>query len=239
MLPENIIIDVPQAGQVYSGTIPVAWTPAFAVEVASVVVSPGSFSEEVGQTEPLSATAYDAQNNVILGISFTWSSSDETIATVSTSGLVTAQAEGSANIRATAPNGIFGESIATVTSIPTPVIVSTVISPDNSSIIEGNTVQLTALSYDSEGTSVLGVYTWTTSNSAVATVQNNGSQVIVTGISPGTVTITATEEGGSSDTTTVTVTAVSSTECGPTIGLDFELCPEEDSGLDFSLELNT
>src|SRR5260370_1371949 len=60
----------------------------------------------------------------------------------------------------------------------------------------GATVQLTATPKDAAGNVLTGrVVTWTTSNSAVATVSSTG---LVTGVAPGgPVTITATSEGQS------------------------------------------
>ena len=43
--------------------------------VASVSVSPATPSVNVGQTVQLTATAYDANNNVLTGRAVTWSSS--------------------------------------------------------------------------------------------------------------------------------------------------------------------
>lgn len=70
------------------------------------------------------------------------------------------------------------------------------VSPSSASIIEGNTVQLTATSTPS------GTITWTTSNSSVATVSQSG---VVTGVNAGTATITASSSAGSA-TCAITVT---------------------------------
>jgi len=71
------------------------------------------------------------------------------------------------------------------------------ISPSSASITEGNTVSLTATSSDSSP------ITWSTSNSAVATVNQSG---VVTGVKAGTATITATSSTVGSATATITVT---------------------------------
>jgi hypothetical protein len=70
--------------------------------VASVVVTPASATlVSLGETVQLTASALDVNGNTISGKTFTWSSSDEGIATVSSSVLVTAVANGSVTITAT------------------------------------------------------------------------------------------------------------------------------------------
>ena len=63
--------------------------------VASVVVTPSTTTlVSLGETVQLNASAQDASGNSISGKTFTWSSSDESVATVNASGLVTAIANG-------------------------------------------------------------------------------------------------------------------------------------------------
>ena len=82
--------------------------------VASVVVTPSTASlVSVGETVQLSPSALDAGGTVVSGKSFTWSSSDETIATVSVSGLVTAVADGAVTISATT-DAVSGSAAVTV-----------------------------------------------------------------------------------------------------------------------------
>jgi len=58
-----------------------------------------SFSA-VGQTRQLSPTVTDEQGNAVSGVTVTWTSSNDAVASVSSSGLVTAHATGSAQITA-------------------------------------------------------------------------------------------------------------------------------------------
>ena len=86
--------------------------------VQSVTITPGpSLGLSVGGTTQLSATALDAQGNVLTGRTITWSSSAQGVATVSTTGLVTATAVGAAQIRATS-EGKTGEVTITVEALP-------------------------------------------------------------------------------------------------------------------------
>ena len=86
--------------------------------VQSVTITPGpSLNLSVGATTQLSATARDAQGNVLTGRTITWSTSAQGVATVSTTGLVTATAVGAAQIRATS-EGKTGEVTITVEAVP-------------------------------------------------------------------------------------------------------------------------
>jgi YVTN family beta-propeller protein len=73
--------------------------------VASVAVTPSTATlVSLGETVQLTASASDASGNAVSGKSFTWASSDQAIATVSGTGLVTAVANGAVTISATADN---------------------------------------------------------------------------------------------------------------------------------------
>src|SRR6266542_2822517 len=70
--------------------------------VASVAVSPPTASIQVGQTAQLTATPKDASGNALSGRVVNWTSSNNSVATVSSSGgLVTGKAAGAATITAT------------------------------------------------------------------------------------------------------------------------------------------
>ncbi len=93
-------------------------SPPPATPVAEVTVTPGpTLTLSVGGTTQLSATARDAQGNVLTGRTISWSSAAQGVATVSTQGLVTAVAVGTAQIRATS-EGKTGEVTVTVESYP-------------------------------------------------------------------------------------------------------------------------
>jgi DNA/RNA endonuclease G (NUC1) len=86
---------------------------------ATVTVEPATAEVLVGATVSLTATARDADDNTV-PTEITWSSSDETIATVSAAGVVTGVAAGSATITATSANDISGTAVVTVTDVPPP-----------------------------------------------------------------------------------------------------------------------
>ena len=70
--------------------------------VATVVASPTSLKIGVTQNATLTVTTYDVQGNVLTGRSLSYSSSDQTIAYVSSSGVVTGVSNGQAIITVTA-----------------------------------------------------------------------------------------------------------------------------------------
>lgn len=88
--------------------------------VVSVVVTPsGATLKSIGETLQLSASASDASGTTISGKTFTWLSSDENSVSVSSSGLVTAVAVGSAIVTATT-DGVGGTARIFVALLPSP-----------------------------------------------------------------------------------------------------------------------
>ena len=184
-----------------SGTGAVTVT-AVTVPVASVTVSPASASVPTGQTVQLTATTKDANGNPLTGRTVTWASSNTSVGTVSSSGLVTGVAAGSATITATS-EGKSGTSAVTVTAVTVPVATVTV-SPASATVFASQTLQLAATTKDASGNILTGrTITWASNNISVATVGSNG---LVSGLVAGSATITATSEG-KSGTSAITVSA--------------------------------
>src|SRR6266568_2578368 len=99
------------ASEGQSGTSAITVT---SVPVATVSVSPASATVLAGQTVQLSATPKDVNGNPLTGRTITWSSSNTSVATVNSSGLVSCVVAGSATITATS-EGQSGTSAITVT----------------------------------------------------------------------------------------------------------------------------
>ena len=84
----------------------------------------------------------------------------------------------------------------------TAAVVSVTVSQPTGAILVGATTTLTATTKDASGAAVTGsTVTWSSSSDAIATVSQAG---VVTGVTPGTATITATSNG-KTGTATVTV----------------------------------
>jgi hypothetical protein len=93
---------------------PSAARGAPAAKIKSVSVAPASATIQPGATVQLTATSKPTQ-----APSFTWASSNTSVATVTQSGLVTGVAEGTATITASA-GGKSGSSLITVSAPPPP-----------------------------------------------------------------------------------------------------------------------
>lgn len=132
-----------------------------------------------------------------------WSSSNASVATVS-AGKITAKGVGTATITATY-NGYTAKSTVTVTDA---VTYDYQLSPSSTSLVNGRTTKFTVVKRtftngtQTNGQDVSSTFTWTSSNTSVATVGSNG---VITGVGKGTATITA-KYGETTLTGTVTVT---------------------------------
>jgi uncharacterized protein YjdB len=155
-------------------------------------VSPATASVVLGATQALTATTKDANGNVLTGRVVTWTSSATAVATVSTSGVVTGVATGTATITATSEGKTSNPSTITVTPVPVGTVT---VAPSTNSIFVQQTAQLTATVKDLNGVVVTDrVVTWSSNNPAFVSVSSSG---VVTGLIPGSATITATSEGKS------------------------------------------
>ena len=168
--------------------------------VASVSVTPATATIGVGQTAQYAAITRDAFGNPLGGRTVTWSSSNPAVATVNGAGQATGVAVGSATLTATS-EGKSGTAAILVTNVP---VASVTVSPATASVPAGQTVQLTATLKDANGNTLTGrTVTWSSDNTAVATVSGSG---LVSSVAAGAATITATSEA-KSGTSAITVTA--------------------------------
>ena len=179
---------------------------------ASLAISPAHGTVgAAGDTIILRATIRDAAGRVITYPSVTWASSTPGVATVVPytigdvgPGLATVTGVSVGDVTITATSGT-ASGTASVTVVPPAPVASVTLTPASATLLLRTTQRFSATTRDSNGTLLPGrVITWTTDNTAVATVDAHG---LVTGVGEGSAAVVATSEGVS-DTATMTVVAI-------------------------------
>ena len=187
----------------FSDTISVT---ILAPSVQAVRFSPDTATLIVGTTRQLVANAYGRRDTLLTGRTMTWGSSAPGVATVSSTGLVTAAGLGTALITAEAEGKV---DTASVTIVPVPVK-RLVVTPNPVAIQLGSTLQLAADPQDSTGASLSGrTVTWSSNASGIAAV--NATTGLLTAVANGSTSVVATSEG--------IVTTVPVTVAAPSIAL--------------------
>ena len=159
-----------------------------------IEVTPSTASREVGETVQLSAAVKDAEGVLLSGFAVTWSSSATNVASVSSSGLVTAVTIGTAVISATSGSKTGVSTINVIPPPPDPVA-SVTVSPSSDTLLVGETVQLAATTRLANNSIVTDrLVSYFSSSPTIASVSNGG---LVTGVGDGVTTITASSEGRS------------------------------------------
>ena len=140
----------------------------------------------------------DQNGNVLGGAAVAWSSGGTAVATVSSSGLVTAADNGTVTITAMA-----GSASGTATVTVAQQVSSVEVSPATNILVAlGDTLRLAAEALDANGHAVAGAeFGWSSDDASVAEVDSTG---LVTAAGSGTAMIAATT-GEASDTAIVTV----------------------------------
>jgi uncharacterized protein YjdB len=167
-------------------------------EVAAITVTPLDAALSVGDTVRLSAEVTDAQGVAIPGITISWESSDESVATVDSTGLVRAVGRGGAAITATA-NSVSASARVTVVATVNTVLLT----PSEAVLQVADSIRLSATAWDGSGELVEDAeVAWTSGDESIATVGESG---LVRGVTEGRVAITATSgaAAGSADITVV------------------------------------
>jgi uncharacterized protein YjdB len=169
--------------------------------VKTVVISPRTGFLRLAVPRQLSAQLLDSLNQNVTGRVVQWTSLTPTVATIGPNGTINPLSLGTARLRASIDNAADTVTF-TVTRIPVGEIT---ITPPQASVVQGKSITLAAIVKDSIGTEVTDrTVTWLTSNPTTASV-NNG---VVTGISTGSTTITASAENRNANAN-VTVLPVS------------------------------
>lgn len=161
--------------------------------------------------------------------SITWSSSDDSVAAISSDGSVQLRSVGKATLEATASNGKVGK---VTVQVKEKVVETVEISDDQLDIFLGDQYQLEAVVSPSDAT--YPELTWTAEDPDIVTVLSDGK---IQGNSCGQTTITAMAVNGVSDqiqvniseikAETITITAPETLQLGQTHQLEYCLLPSD------------
>lgn len=186
--------------------------------VATVTVSPTTWSLTVGQVKNLIATARDADGNKVSS-TFTWATDDASVATVEASGLVTGKAPGTTKVRAT-----LGDKSAEASITVTPVAGTINIQSRSNPLPVGFQTQLFLSSgVDTHGTTLGNAdLAWSSESPSIVSVNANTGVVTALGVGSGVIRATSRTDGVSTGTTTI-VTSNPSTAPGARTGHNTEL----------------
>ena len=162
--------------------------------IKTITLNKSELQLNKSETETIVATANPDDT---IYDSWTWSSENTNVATVNQKGEVTAVGGGTTNIVVTTTNGKVAKCKVTVVS----PITSVTLNKTNLLLVQGKTETLQATINPNDTTDDKTIK-WKSSNTNVATVDVNGK---VTGVNPGTATITATTSNNKQATCKVTV----------------------------------
>jgi hypothetical protein len=180
----------------------------------SVSVTPQSASVVAGRTQQYSATGSYSDGSTGVVSTVAWTTSDSTVATINSSGLLTAIKHGSVTVSAMS-GATTGSTSVTITP---PDLVSIAVSPQNPAVRIANTRQFVATgTFTDGGTQLLSTVTWNSSSTAFATIDATG---LALGISPGVSTIQA-ASGKISGSTTLNVFSPSQPSFNYVMGATF------------------
>ena len=152
---------------------------------AAIAISPEHVTfAAIGDTLRLSAMVEDAEGRALPGAAVAWSSDDETVATVSAGGLVTAEGPGRTMITALA-----GEVSASAEAVVAQVVEAVSVVPPALSLAVGGRFKLAAAAVDANGHPVRdAAFVWSSSDRTVADVNAAG---LVTAVNSGSAIVTA------------------------------------------------
>ena len=180
-----------------------------AATLASLGVTPANPTIAKGlKSQFIAIGTYTDNSTQILTAQVQWSSSDPTVATVSNAlgydGFGVGLNPGSVTITAT----LAGASASTILTVTPATLVSIGVTPANPSIANGLTSQFAATGVytDNSTQDLTASVAWTSSDPTVVSISNaSASHGLATGVSPGSVAITA-ASGSVSGSTNLTVT---------------------------------
>jgi Big-like domain-containing protein len=142
--------------------------------------------QTLGESGPFIAQILDQRGDLMSGVSVTWASSDESVATVDSDGTTTGLANGTAEISVSSGGTLIsGTANVTVEQFVTRV---EILGASVVNLAPEGAHQLSGVAYDLGGSEVVvGGFTWSSDDEAVATIAADGT---ITAIAPGSATIT-------------------------------------------------
>jgi uncharacterized protein YjdB len=198
--------------------------------LVSIALTAPTNGVAVGRTTQFTATGTytNGTTAVLPASSTTFQSSNPSVASVTSAGLATGVAAGTAEITAT--SGTITSPAVTLT-VTGPTLQSIAISPANPSLAKGTNLALTATGTYSDGSTqnLTTQVTWSSASAAVTVSNASASQGVVTGASVGSATVSAALATAPSviGGTTVTVTAaalqsIAVTPSSPSVALGLQ-----------------
>lgn len=178
-------------------------------KACSVTIAPTNITVAVNGRQPVVGTAFDCKGKSIRDKKISFSTDNASIATVSDDGNVIGISVGQTTVSANA-NDQKATAQVTVTA---ELVTAVVVNPPTATLRVGNVRTFTAQLRNVSGTPITKPVRWSSSNTAFATVDQNG---VVTAVSPGQVQIVAEADqvlGGA--VVTVTLLPVGSCSVSP------------------------
>ena len=165
-----------------SGQANITVTPS----VLTVLVLAGDDSARAGENLQFTATLLGGSGNEVTGPAVTWSTTNAQVATVSTTGMVSARRPGTVSVTATAEGTVGARALRVMVPIE-----SVTISPTSASVGPGVTFPFEVALWDSVGRVEGLVVAWASADTAVATIDTGGR---LSARTPGNTSISATSE---------------------------------------------
>ena len=213
-------------------TTPIATYVITVVEVKSISI-PSMLTLLIGKNYTFSPVITDAGASTTL----TWTSSDNSVATINGNGYLSTTGIGSTTIKCTAANGVSTQCVVTVD----PVLVSGItLNETETELTVGEKLQMEASITPNNATDAS--VTWSSTNEAVAVVSESGQ---VTAVGSGTCQIKATANDGSGKTASCLITVEKNnkltvtdmTQCSGGRGMLNVLLSDEETIMGFQFDL--
>ena len=182
--------------------------------LTTITLTPANPSILTTGSQQFAASGVDQYGNPMSGITFTFASSNPSVATISATGLATGAGGptgGTSTI--TASSQRISASTTLTTTRPASILTTIAVTPLTATVPAGSSTSFAVTGLDQFGLSMSGLtFTWVSSNPNIATVNaintEGQNRAIATGVAQGggTVTITASAQGVTAPPVQLTVT---------------------------------